>query len=110
MSEPGSTLAQIRAAELAAANALAEATERSEAAIAEAHQESVRIADAARAEGRALANQRLAEATANAQAEAEEIRRASGDRIGQLRADVEPQLDGLVAAMLDLVLPSGEAG
>ena len=110
MSESGSTLDRIRAAELAAATALADATERSEAAIAEARQESVRIAEAARAEGRALADQRLAEATADAQTEADETKRASDDRIRQLRAEVGPQLEGLVTAMLDVVLPSEETG
>lgn len=101
-------LAEIRSAELAAARSVAAAADAAERLIAAARSEAVRLVDDAKRRGRGIAVERHDAALAAARVEAEQIAASVEERIEALRRSVAPEIDRLVDAMLDVVLPRQE--
>lgn len=103
-----SPLDTIRSAELAAAKAVASATEEAERSIASSRTEAIQMVDEARVRGRAIADERHEVALEAANEQAAQISRSVENRIEALRHQVIPEIDRLVDAMLGVVLPRPE--
>lgn len=110
MTTPDSPLNDIRAAELAAAQSIAEAGNEADRRIADARRRAVDIAEAGAAEGRAIADTRFAASVAEAERRADGIGREADVGVRRYRDQVEPQLGNLVAAIIEQILPPREAG
>ena len=105
MSEPGTPLSDIRAAELAAARSVTAETEKAERTVTEARRRAVEMVDEARLAGRAAADQRFEDAVTGAEQQAAEISALLDGRMARLRESVGPELDRLAEAMLGVIVP-----
>ncbi|MBK5268864.1 MAG: hypothetical protein JJE47_15705 [Acidimicrobiia bacterium] len=101
-------LALIRAAELSAARSVAAETGRTSLAIADARREAAQLAEHARQRGKVVADERYARAITQAESRAADLAQTLDGRIRSLRTRIEPELDRLVEAMLDAILPRTE--
>ena len=108
MTTPRLPLAEIRAAEMAAAQAVAAATERSAKAIAAARREANQIVEEGRDRGRVLGDERYVMAVADAEIRAAEIADSLEAQARNLRTRIEPELDRLVSMLMNLILPRTE--
>lgn len=104
-------LDRIRAAELEAARRLETARDAADARIAEARRLADELVRSMRKEGRSMADARFEQAIADATQQAKNVEAEPETQIAALRREVEPRLDELSAAMLDLILaPPAEPG
>ena len=110
MTAPDSPLNNIRAAELAAAQSIAEANDEAERLITSARRRAVDITAAGAVEGQNIADARFAASVAEAEKLAAGIAHEVDGRVRRYRDRVEPQLNKLVEAMIDQILPAREAG
>lgn len=101
-------LSHIREAELAAAREVAAENERAQRDIAAARSRATSLEAEARATGRARADDRFDSAIEEARERAAAIEQAQGEHSRHLRATIQPKLDGLAAAMLEIILPRTE--
>jgi len=93
---------------MSAARQLAAENDRAQRDIAEARSRATVLEAEARSRGRATADQRFDAIVEDARSRAAEIDHALGDRAQQLTSIVEPLLDGVASAMLDVIIPEME--
>lgn len=104
-------LDRIRAAELEAAQRIETAREQAAARLAAARSEADEMIRTMRDDGRALASAGYERAIGDARGRAAEIETEPDEVIARLRREVEPYLDELAGAMLELILaPPAETG
>ena len=104
-------LEQIRSAELASARRIEEAKQEADRLIEAARADAKAEIDRAVEAGDREADDRYHAAVAAARAEAQQIEHQATEDIALLQQQVEPEIDRLAAAMLDLVLaPPEERG